>query len=97
MGNNVRFSGINVGTVSEIELVNDSSVVVVLVIQEEVQKYIKTDAMASIGSDGLMGDKVTDYFSRNFIQQNHQRQCFYCFKKSCRNGRFNEKRENQCG
>jgi phospholipid/cholesterol/gamma-HCH transport system substrate-binding protein len=58
VGNNVRFSGINVGTVSEIELVNDSSVVVVVVIQEEVQKFIKTDAMASIGSDGLVGDKV---------------------------------------
>jgi len=58
MGNNVRFSGINVGTVSEIELVNDSSVVVVLTIQKDVQKFIKTDARASIGSDGLVGDKV---------------------------------------
>ena len=58
VGNNVRFSGINVGTVSEIELVTDTSVVVVLIIQKEVQKFIKTDAMASIGSDGLMGDKV---------------------------------------
>lgn len=58
VGNNVRFSGINVGTVSQIELVTDTSVVVILVIQKEVQKFIKTDAMASIGSDGLMGDKV---------------------------------------
>lgn len=58
IGNNVRFSGINVGTVSEIELVTDTSVVVVLIVQKEVQKFIKTDAIASIGSDGLMGDKV---------------------------------------
>lgn len=58
IGNNVHFSGINVGTVSEIELINDSSVVVVLTIREEIQKYIKTDARASIGSDGLVGDKV---------------------------------------
>jgi ABC-type transporter Mla subunit MlaD len=58
VGNNVRFSGINVGTINEIQLVNDSSVVVDLIIEEEVQKYIKTDAVASIGSDGLMGDKV---------------------------------------
>lgn len=58
VGNNVRFAGINVGTVSEIELVTDSSVVVGLKIQKEVQKFIKTDAIASIGSDGLMGDKV---------------------------------------
>ena len=58
VGNNVRFSGINIGTVDEIELVNDSSVIVVLLIEKDVQKYIKTDAIASIGSDGLMGDKV---------------------------------------
>ncbi|MBP6757646.1 MAG: MCE family protein [Flavobacterium sp.] len=58
VGNNVRFSGINVGTVSEIELITDSTVVVSLLMEKDVQKYIKKDAMASIGSDGLMGDKV---------------------------------------
>jgi len=58
VGNNVRFSGINVGTVEDIEFVSDSAVVVTLVIKDEVQQYIKTDAIASIGSDGLMGDKV---------------------------------------
>lgn len=58
IGNNVRFSGINVGTVSEIEIINDSTVLVVLLMEEDVQKYIKKDALASIGSDGLMGDKV---------------------------------------
>ena len=57
-GNNVRFSGINIGTVKDIELVTDSSVMVVLVIKKNVQQFIKTDASASIGSDGLMGDKV---------------------------------------
>jgi phospholipid/cholesterol/gamma-HCH transport system substrate-binding protein len=58
VGNNVRFSGINVGTVSEIALLTDSAVVVKLVIKEDVRRFIKTDARASIGSDGLMGDKV---------------------------------------
>jgi len=58
VGNNVRFSGINIGTVSEIALLTDTSVLVQLVIREEVQKFLKTDAVASIGSDGLMGDKV---------------------------------------
>ncbi len=58
VGNNVRFSGINVGTIDEIELITDSSVVVVFKIEKGVQKFIKTDAIASIGSDGLMGDKV---------------------------------------
>ncbi len=57
-GNNVRFSGINIGTVGGIELITDTSVLVDLVIKKDIQKFIKTDAVASIGSDGLMGDKV---------------------------------------
>ncbi len=58
LGNNVRFSGINVGTVNNIEILSDTSVLVEVVIKKEVQKFIKTNALASIGSDGLMGDKV---------------------------------------
>ena len=57
-GNNVRFSGINIGTVNGIELITDTSVLVDMVIKNNVQQFIKTDAVASIGSDGLMGDKV---------------------------------------
>ena len=58
IGNNVRFSGINIGTVEEIDFESDTVVIVNLLIKEEVQQYIKIDAIASIGSDGLMGDKV---------------------------------------
>jgi phospholipid/cholesterol/gamma-HCH transport system substrate-binding protein len=58
VGNNVRFSGINIGTVKSIEFESDSVVLVDLIIKKEIQKFIKSDATASIGSDGLMGDKV---------------------------------------
>ncbi|WP_435353103.1 MlaD family protein [Emticicia sp. SJ17W-69] len=58
VGNNVRFSGINVGTVDAIELITDTLVVVDLVLEKEVQPFIKTNAQVSISSDGLMGDKV---------------------------------------
>ncbi len=58
VGNNVRFSGINVGIVNDIELITDTSVMVDLVLKKGLQKFINTDAIASIGSDGLMGDKV---------------------------------------
>ena len=58
IGNNVRFSGINVGTVDDIQLLTDTSVIVGLVLKKEMQQFIKKDAKASIGSDGLMGDKV---------------------------------------
>ncbi|WP_449398077.1 MlaD family protein [Chryseobacterium wanjuense] len=57
-GSNVRLSGINVGTVGKIDFISDSLVVVKLIIRKDVQKYIKTDAVASIATDGLVGDKV---------------------------------------
>lgn len=57
-GNNVRFSGINVGTVDDIQLINDTTVLVEIVIKKDVQPFIKSNATGSIGSDGLMGDKV---------------------------------------
>lgn len=58
VGNNIRFSGINVGTVENIEIINDSLVEVDMVIQKNVQKFIKTDCEASIASAGLIGDRI---------------------------------------
>ena len=58
IGSNVRFGGITVGSVDDILLMNDTSVKVIMVLKNNVKKFIKTDARASIGSDGLMGDKV---------------------------------------
>ena len=58
VGNNVRFSGINVGIVENIQLVTDSTVKVDMMIDETAQKFIKKDAKAIIGSDGLMGNKI---------------------------------------
>ncbi|MDB5133343.1 MAG: hypothetical protein JWR02_3092 [Mucilaginibacter sp.] len=58
VGNNVRFAGINVGVVHAINIVTDSSVRVDLTLDNKVKKFIKKDAALSIGSDGLMGDKL---------------------------------------
>jgi phospholipid/cholesterol/gamma-HCH transport system substrate-binding protein len=58
VGNNVRFAGINVGVVQGIEILNDTSVKVNLTLNSDVKKFIKKDAKVSIGSDGLMGDKL---------------------------------------
>ena len=64
-GNNIRFSGINIGTIVGITL-KDSFVIVDMVIRKNVQEFIKKDAMATIGSDGLMGDKVLTVSSGTF-------------------------------
>jgi phospholipid/cholesterol/gamma-HCH transport system substrate-binding protein len=58
VGNNVRFAGINVGTIEAIEIITDSTVKVDMILDVTTQKFIKKDAKAIIGSDGLMGNKI---------------------------------------
>jgi len=57
-GNNVRLSGVNVGTVDNIRIVSDSTIRVEILIDESTRMFIKKDAVATIGSEGLMGNKV---------------------------------------
>ena len=58
VGNNIRFSGINVGTVDDIKIIDDSTVQVNMIIQKSVQPFIKTDCQAAIGSEGIIGDRI---------------------------------------
>ena len=58
VGNNIRFSGINVGTVEDIQIISDTSVCVDMIVDETAHKFIKKDAKAVIGSEGLMGNRV---------------------------------------
>lgn len=60
LGNNVRFSGINVGTVTSIEMVKNTKIVVQMMVKEKTGAFIKKDAIASIGSDGLVGSMVVN-------------------------------------
>ncbi len=58
VGNNIRFSGVNVGTVDNISIINDSTVMIDMLIKKEVQQFIKTDCEVAIGSEGLIGDRL---------------------------------------
>ncbi len=58
VGNNVRFAGINVGTVQRIQILSDSTIGVLMQIEEQASQYIKKDSEASISSEGLMGNKI---------------------------------------
>lgn len=58
LGNNVRFSGINVGTVRGIEIINDTTINVEMQIDKKIFPFIKKDAIATIGSDGLVGSVI---------------------------------------
>jgi len=59
-GNNVRYSGINIGTVKDIEMFNDSTIKVAMKIEEKITAHIKKNAIATIGSDGLVGNMIVN-------------------------------------
>lgn len=58
LGNNVRYSGINVGTVKDIIMINDTTICVDMIVDDKFLKHIKKNALAAIGSDGLVGSMV---------------------------------------
>lgn len=58
VGNNIRFAGITVGTVENISIVSDTIIRVDMRMKSEVKPFLKKDALATIGGDGLMGDKL---------------------------------------
>jgi phospholipid/cholesterol/gamma-HCH transport system substrate-binding protein len=57
-GNKVRYSGISIGTVSNIEIVSDSSIQVEMTVDEKVRKFIRKNSKVEISTDGLMGSKI---------------------------------------
>ena len=58
IGNNVRYSGVNSGTVRGINMINDSVIEVDMIIDKTLFSHIKKDAVAIIGSDGLVGSMI---------------------------------------
>ncbi|MBX2906890.1 MAG: MCE family protein [Taibaiella sp.] len=59
-GNNVRFSGIQAGTVGKITVIDDTSIEVDLLVNEEMKPFIRDNSLVSIGNEGLMGNKVVN-------------------------------------
>lgn len=60
LGNNVRYSGVNVGTVSKIEMTAEGEITVEMSVDEQASRFIKKDAVATIASDGLVGSMVVN-------------------------------------
>jgi phospholipid/cholesterol/gamma-HCH transport system substrate-binding protein len=57
-GNNVRYAGIQAGTVKKIDILNDTTIEVSMIIETKMENIIRKDAITSIGTDGLVGNKV---------------------------------------
>lgn len=59
-GNNVRYSGLDIGTVKRVYMVNDSMIRVDMAIDEKIIEHIRKNAIATIGADGLVGNMVVN-------------------------------------
>lgn len=59
-GNNVRYSGIDVGSVSDVVILNDSVVEVTMNIDRKMKQVMRSNAIASLGTDGLIGNRLVN-------------------------------------
>lgn len=59
-GNNVRFAGIQAGTVKNINILNDTVIEVTMLVVSKMKTIIRKNAVASIGTEGLVGNKVVN-------------------------------------
>lgn len=59
-GNNVRYSGIQVGTVKRVRLVNDTTIEVTMLIEQKLKTHIRKNAVASISTEGFIGNKIVN-------------------------------------
>lgn len=59
-GNNVRFMGIEVGSVKDIRVLADTLVEIEMVVQNKMKPFIHQNALVSIGSEGFVGNKVVN-------------------------------------
>lgn len=57
-GNNVRYSGIDIGTVDQITIINDTTIEVLMLIDKKMASIIRSNSTTAIGTDGLMGNKL---------------------------------------
>lgn len=62
-GASVRFNGISVGKVDNVDIRGTDKVLVTMTLEKSVQKYIKKDSKATVSSEGLVGNKVVEITS----------------------------------
>lgn len=57
-GNNIRYAGIQVGTVKKVKILNDTLIEVSMLIDTKMKNYIHKSDIVSMSTDGLMGNRI---------------------------------------
>lgn len=61
-GNKVLYSGITVGSVTNIKIIDDTTILVAMSVDKDISDFIRKDSKVQINSDGLMGSKIVSIF-----------------------------------
>jgi len=57
-GDKVWLSGVKIGTVKHVQIVSEGKVIVTMSLRDKQNEFVKEDATAFVGSDGLVGNKI---------------------------------------
>jgi phospholipid/cholesterol/gamma-HCH transport system substrate-binding protein len=57
-GDNVWLSGVKIGTVHNVKIITEGKVIVDMALKDKQNEFVRRDATAFIGSDGLVGNKI---------------------------------------
>lgn len=68
-GNNVRFQGMDVGTVKSIDMLDEETIHISLLIRNSMQSFIKKNALTKINTDGLMGNKMLQIIPQEGVSE----------------------------
>lgn len=59
-GHNVRYDGIEIGTVKKVIFLNDTLVEISMLIENKMKSIIRNNAIVSVGTEGFVGNKVVN-------------------------------------
>jgi len=59
-GHNVRYAGIECGTVKKVSFLNDTLIEVDMLIENKMKSVIRENAIVSVGTEGFVGNKVVN-------------------------------------
>lgn len=66
VGNNVWFSGVKIGSISDLQFYAETKVKVMMKIEVQSLSYIRKDAFVKLSTDGLIGNKILIIYGGTF-------------------------------
>jgi phospholipid/cholesterol/gamma-HCH transport system substrate-binding protein len=92
-GDNVWLSGVKIGTVKRVQIISEGQVIVTLNLKDKQNEFIKKNATAFVGSDGLVGNKIVIIKPGDAAEQIHDHDTINSFSPTDTQELFNLAKE----